>query len=216
MASFREQISQSQKLMKEIQKDSDFIEKEKAYYEERISAPRERIKSNKYQYEEITSTDVFVCLKDVALEVAKEWECPIQNLNIQFMRDCPFPNNTSDEQMRKLTPYYSAGEFLLSIRDNRYSFRTRVSVNKTDIQLDGKSFEEHIIAKQYCSGKVCSVDDYSNIVFRVRLDKVVEVSEDKVEYQGGVGKILARAILRKEEREIKSQTANDEDENEAE
>ena len=47
-------------------------------------------------------------------------------------------------------------------------------------------------------------------VFGVRLDKVVEVSEYKVEYQGGVREILGRAILRKEERENKLQTENDE------
>lgn len=216
MESFAEQISQVQSLMKEIQKDKDFIAREKASYEERIAVPNERIKSNKYLCDEITTKDVFVCLKDVVAEVAKEWECPIQNLSVQFRRDVPFANDISDEQMRKLTPYYSAGDFLLQIRDNRYSFRTRVSVNKTDIQLDGKSFEDHIIAKPYANGKFCSVDDYSNVIFRVRLEKVVEVSEDKVEYQGGVGNILARAILRKEERERKSQISNDEGENEAE
>lgn len=216
MVSFAKQISQAQSLMKEIQKDKDFIAKEKAFYEEKISVFKEKITSNKCQYDEITTKDVFVCLKDVVVEIAKEWECPIQNLSIQFIGDRQFDNNISDETMRKAMPYYSAGGFLLSIKDNKHLFWIKVSVNKTDIQLDGKSFEEHIIAKPYGSGNVCSVDDYSNIVFRVRLDKVVEVSEDKVEYQGGAGKILGRAILRKEERENKSQTENEEGENEAE
>ena len=216
MVSLREQIKKIQELRKEIKEDKEFIAKEKASYEEKIKVSHERIKSNEYQISCIDTQDVFINIEDIVDEVAKEWGCSSKEFDIEIVGDRHFDNNINDAIMRKLTPFYSASEFLLRIKNNNNLFWVKFSMNKTDVQLDGKSFEEHIIAKPSGSGKVCSVDDWKNIALRVRLDALVEVGETKIEYRGDRGKILGRAILRKEERENKSQTENEDYENETE
>lgn len=216
MTSLNEQIKKIQELRKEIQEDKDFIAKEKASYEEKISIPRERVKEKEYQISCIDTQDVFINIEDIVAEVAKEWGSLPNELHIEIVGDRHFDNNLNDAIMRKITPFYSASEFLLRIKNNNKLFWVKFSMNKTDIQLDGKSFEEHIIAKPSGSGKVCSVDDWKNIVLRIRFDSVLKIEENNIEYQGDRGKILARAILRKEERENTSQTKNEADEIETE
>ena len=216
MASLNEKIKKIQELRRKIQEDKGFIANEKASYEEKISMPLKRIKSNEYQAACIEAEDVFINIKDIVEETAKEWKCEPEALDVEILGGRHFNNNTDDAAMKKLTPYYSANGFLLTIKNKNNLFWVKFSINKTDIQLDGKCFEEHIIAKPCRGGKVCSVDDWKNIVLRVRLDLIVKIGEGNVEYQDNRGGILARAILRKEGIENKAQSEDDLGETESE
>lgn len=203
MKTLKNYIEKIKELNYNNQLDRKYVEKEQQEYERRIAEPLERIKKNKEKIDAIGYKKLSANVQDVVEEFANVIGEPVDDLRVKVQYCNSFSTYVGTEDLQRIFAYSNDICLHLFICSRKHdNIGTLISAlgQPNDIQLDGKTLIEHIVAYPNGADGVCMrLNNVDKLVLNFRLDNLFKINENgEIIYKSKYAPCVIKAIENKE------------------